>query len=187
MRLSWILLENSAIPSSVSFVCKVSNSLSNAGLTACIDIRFSHHCFTVEFVVGTHQEHHTYSHSGEKRAFDIDRYALSLQLPAHMHRISGAYIHHADNGNYRYMVDIPIEGSKNRSDSIFFNLALKSKAQRNHLKIFVVSTYIKSAKFKANARARRFKSLVVEVSDIFSGACGWAKKKRRSAFPDLSK
>ena len=151
---------------------ELKNSNTSEDLTACIEIHFSHHCFTVEFADEAHQEHHTYFHSGEKRAFDIDRYALSLQLPAHMHRISGAYIHHADNGNYRYMVDIPIEGSKNRSYSIFFNLALKSKAQRNHLKMYVVSAYIKSAKLKANARTRRFKSLVAEVSDIFAGTGG---------------
>ena len=153
-------------PMRIEVELKNSNTLES--LTACIDIGFSHHCFTVEFKDGTHQDHHTYSHAGEKRAFDINRYELSLQLPTHMHRISGAYIHHADNGNYRYMVDIPIDGSKNLSYSIFFNLALKNKAQRNHLKMFVVSAYIKNAKPKANARTRRFKSLVAEVSDIFS-------------------
>lgn len=151
---------------------ELKNSNTSETLTACIDIRFSHHCFTVEFINGTHQDHHAYSHAGEKRAFNLDRYTLSLQLPTHMRRISGAYIHHADNGNYRYMVDIPVEGSRNLSYSIFFNLAPKSKARRDHLKMFVVSAYIKNTKPKVNSRTRRFKSLVAEVSDIFAGTGG---------------
>lgn len=151
---------------------ELKNSSTTQSLTALIDISFSHHCFTVEFIKGTHQDHHAYSYADEKRAFNVDRYTLSLQLPEHMRHISGAYIHHADNGNYRYMVDIPVQGSNKLSYSIFFNLAPKGKVRRDHLKMFVVSAYIKNTKPRANSRARRFKSLVAEVSDIFSGAGG---------------
>jgi hypothetical protein len=49
-------------------------------------VSFSAHCFTEVFDTLRHQPEHRYTYARELRAFDEQRHALSLQLPALVQR-----------------------------------------------------------------------------------------------------
>lgn len=61
-----------------------------------VRVTFGSHCFTEDFDTAKHGDHHRYAHLGEVRAFDLERYACSLQLPRVVDAILGGTIYRSD-------------------------------------------------------------------------------------------
>lgn len=64
-----------------------------------VEVAFSCHCFTVE-LTSAHGPDFLYVHRGERRAFDVQRHHLSLQLPNFFHQMGNRSVYWSNKGNF---------------------------------------------------------------------------------------
>lgn len=141
----------------------------NAEGTTLIDmyVTFGCHCFTEEFNISQHQDHHRYTYKGELRAFDARRYECSLQLPQLMTAMQKGTIYNADE-SYTYAAHITLESMTGpQTYSIFFSLQKDQSAPVPALRMFVKSAYLKPLVARTNAQSWRFVSLAGQISGAF--------------------
>ncbi|OIQ78959.1 hypothetical protein GALL_393240 [mine drainage metagenome] len=132
-----------------------------------LDVTFSCHCFTEAFDESLHQDHHRYRFQGELRAFDVLRYACSLQLPTVIAAMFRGRIHRGD-GSLTYVAYITLSDAPGEQPySVFFSLERDDSKPGNVLAMRIKSAYLKSLVAKANAQSWRFVSLAGEVSGLF--------------------
>lgn len=132
-----------------------------------VHVTFGCHCFTEEFDSARHGDHHRYSHMHEVRAFDVERYECSLQLPNVMNNMLTGKIYRSDK-SYTYVTQIvlpPAVGGQ--SYSIFFSLEKSKKSKEPAAELYVKSAYLSPLKHSANAQSWRFKALVGETAGLF--------------------
>ncbi|MVT01054.1 hypothetical protein [Devosia marina] len=71
-----------------------------------VEVHFSCHCFTEEIAA-----HHTpdlyYSHAGERRAFNMDRYDQSKLLPGLIASLGNRSVYYTRQVNYFFLRDMP--------------------------------------------------------------------------------
>ena len=135
-----------------------------------VDVTFGCHCFTEEFDVVIHSDHHRYTHEGEVRAFDVERYGCSLHLPQVLTTIASGTIYRSDT-SYTYVTKITLQSRTGPVDySMFFSLTKPSKADKtkpaDRLLMYVKSAYPASLKSGPGAQNWRFKKLVCEVAGL---------------------
>jgi len=136
-------------------------------VTVPVRVTFSCHCFTEGFDPDKHGDHHRYSHLGEERAFDLERFACSLQLPRVVDAILGGTIYRSDQ-NYTYVAQIvlpPVAGQQ--PYSIFFSLEKTRKSVTPAVEMYVKSAYLSPLKHSPNAQSWRFRALVGEKAQVF--------------------
>lgn len=141
-----------------------------------VRVTFGCHCFTEDFDTAKHGDHHRYAHLGEVRAFDLERYACSLQLPRVVDAILGGTIYRSDQ-NYTYVSQVvipPVSGQQ--PYSIFFSLEKTKKAAAPAVEMYVKSAYLSPLKHKPNAQNWRFKALVGETAGLFDPKAKARKK-----------
>lgn len=148
-------------------------------VTVPMTIRFGCHCFTEDFKAGVHTDHHRYTYKGELRAFDVERYTCSLQLPAViLQMINGGTIYRADN-SYTYVAHITVASAAGPQDySVFFSLQ-KVGGTAPSLSMFVKSAYLKPLVAKPGAQSWRFGSLAGQVSGAFAPKQKKPKPKKK--------
>jgi hypothetical protein len=133
-----------------------------------VRVTFGCHCFTEEFDPEKHGGHHRYRHLGEERAFDVERYQCSLQLPQVIHAMLSGTIYRADR-SYTYVAQIVLPHITGLQPySIFFSLEKARKSPSPAVEMFVKSAYLSPLKHSPNAQSWRFKALVGEKAEVFS-------------------
>jgi hypothetical protein len=130
-------------------------------------VTFGCHCFTEEFKSPPHLDHHRYTFQEETRAFDVQRYECSLQLPDIITKMLKGKIYRAD-GSYTYVAHITLSDAPGaQAYSVFFNL-VRDKSRPGHaLKMFVKSGYLKQLVTMTNAQNWRFVGLAGDLTDFF--------------------
>jgi hypothetical protein len=132
-----------------------------------VRVTFGCHCFTEDFDPIKHGGHHRYTHLGEERAFDVERYQCSLQLPQVMNSMLSGTIYRADR-SYTYVAQIVLPpGTGLAPYSIFFSLEKTRKSAVPAVEMFIKSAYLSPLKHSPNAQSWRFKALVGEKADVF--------------------
>lgn len=132
-----------------------------------VHITFGCHCFTEEFDPKQHSDHHRYSHMHEVRAFDVERYQCSLQLPHVMDSMLTGKIYRSDK-SYTYVTQIALPSAGGgQSYSIFFSLEKAKKQVDPAVELYVKSAYLSTLKHSANAQNWRFKALVGKKAGLF--------------------
>lgn len=134
-----------------------------------IHVTFGCHCFTETFESPPHLDHHRYTFRGETRAFDVQRHACSLQLPAVINAMFAGRVHWAEQ-SYTYVANIVLgNGPGAQAYSVFFGLE-RDTSRPGALKLFVKSAYLKPLVARKHAQAWRFKSLAGQVAGVFEKA-----------------
>ena len=64
-----------------------------------VGVSFSCHCFTVK-LTSAHSPDFLYDHGGERRAFDLLRHELSLQLPDFFRQLGNRSVYWSNKGNF---------------------------------------------------------------------------------------
>jgi hypothetical protein len=132
-----------------------------------VKVTYGCHCFTEEFKPDVHQDHHRYTHLHETRAFNLERFNCSLQLPAVVTSILGGKIYLADR-SYTYVAQITLPPALGQqSYSVFFSLEKTRKSLAPAAEMYIKSAYLTPLKSKPNARSWRFGALVGEISKAF--------------------
>lgn len=132
-----------------------------------VQITFGCHCFTEGFDADVHQDHHRYTHLNELRAFDVERFQCSLQLPHVVNSMLGGRVYHADKSlTYVAQITLPPNTSQ-QSYSIFFSLEKDHRATVPTVKMYVKSAYLKPLVSKSQAQNWRFAALVGLVSEVY--------------------
>lgn len=132
-----------------------------------LEVEFGCHCFTEEFDQQKHRPDHRYTHKSELRAFNVQRYECSLQLPQVIEAMRNGMIYNADQ-SYTYAAHISLESSAGpQVYSIFFSLKKDKRVETPALKMFVKSAYLKPLVAGPNAQKWRFVSLAGEISGAF--------------------
>jgi len=130
-------------------------------------VTFGCHCFTEGFDETLHRPDHRYTYREETRAFDLQRYQCSLQLPQLMQAMLKGTIYNADE-SYTYAAHITLPSIAGpQSYSIFFNLEKDKRAKEPAVRMFVKSAYLKPLVAKTNAQNWRFASLAGQIADAF--------------------
>lgn len=141
----------------------------NAAATNVIDmhVTFGCHCFTEEFDSSKHTPDYRYSYRGEQRAFNLERYECSFQLPQVMQSLLKGTIYNADE-SYTYTAQITLESLQGpQSYSVFFSLEKDKEAAAPALRMFIKSAYLKPSVGKSNAQNWRFSSLAGQIAGAF--------------------
>lgn len=132
-----------------------------------VHVTFGCHCFTEDFDSEKHGGHHRYTHLGEERAFDVERYQCSLQLPQVMNAMLTGTIYRADR-SFTYVSQIVLPPSTGLEPySIFFSLEKTRKSAVPAVEMFVKSAYLSALKHSPNAQSWRFKALVGQKAEVF--------------------
>ena len=132
-----------------------------------VRVTFGCHCFTEDFDLGKHSEHHRYTHLGEERAFDVERYQCSLQLPQVVNAMLAGTIYRTDK-SYTYVAQIVLPaGTGLQPYSVFFSIEKTRKSPVPAVEMFVKSAYLTSLKHSPNAQSWRFKALVGQKAEVF--------------------
>ena len=105
-------------------------------------VSFSAHCFTEVFDTLRHQPEHRYTYASELRAFDEQRHALSLQLPALVQAIAARKVNFTRENNYLLVEQQNLAGQLDNY-AVFFDL-VKDKTGKG-LRMYVQSAYVKAA------------------------------------------
>lgn len=138
-------------------------------------VTFGCHCFTEKFEGSVHSPDYSYRYRNEIRAFNVQRYVCSLQLPNVILKMLGGTIYHAGD-SYTYAAQLNLgEGVSAQSYSVFFSLERDRNAGEPALRMFVKSAYLKPLVTSSNAQNWRFKSLAGQISGAFQPK---AKKPR---------
>lgn len=85
-----------------------------------LQVGFAMHCFT-RAVTSADAPEELYSDERETRAFDLERYELSKQLPQIVRSLQGRPCAFAKQNNY-VTIDLKAEGGKSRRYGVFFNV-----------------------------------------------------------------
>lgn len=143
-----------------------------------VSVAFGCHCFTEAFKPELHRDHHRYVHNDELRAFDIERFQCSLQLPELVLGIVGGRVYRADR-SYTYVaqIELPQYGGS-RGYSIFFSLDKAGNPVAPAARMFVKSAYMRPLAVNTNAQSWRFAALVGQISGVYPPA---DRTKRRKA------
>lgn len=143
-------------------------AIGNPATYITLKVTFGCHCFTEEFVVGTHVDHHSYRYKDELRAFEMQRYLCSLQLPDVIQKsLLLGTIYNAGE-SLTYAAHISLEGIAGQQDySIFFNLERDKSSAHPTVCMFVKSAYLKPLVAKQGAQNWRFKGLLATISGAF--------------------
>lgn len=132
-----------------------------------VSVAFGCHCFTEEFKTDIHRDHHRYVHKGELRAFDVERFQCSLQLPEVVQGIVGGRVYKADH-SYTYVAQIALPPETGlKGYSVFFSLDKAGHPGAPAARMFIKSAYLKPLVAKTNAQSWRFAALVGQVSEAF--------------------
>lgn len=146
-----------------------------------LHITFGGHCFTEEFKTEVHQDHHRYTHRNELRAFSLERFHCSRQLPDVVKSMLTGHVYRSDR-SYTYVAQITLPSSTGQqSYSVFFSLEKNDRSTLPALRMFVKSAYLRDLASKSNAQSWRFVVLVGQVSGIYPASDkkkSTAKKKR---------
>lgn len=132
-------------------------------------VTFGCHCFTEEFDKSKHTPGHSYTYKGEHRAFDVERYTCSLQLPQVMQSLLKGTIYHAKE-SYTYVahITLPVPLAQGpQSYSLFFSLEKDMTAAAPALRMFVKSAYLKPLVTAQDAQNWRFPSLAGQIAGVF--------------------
>lgn len=127
-----------------------------------VQVSFGIHCFTEEFDHSKHGDHHRYTHGRELRAFNLERYECSLQLPSIVDAITGGKVYYAGD-SYTYVAHIEVPpGSAAQNYSLFFNLVkdASSTLQAPQANMFIKSAYFRDLAAAQNGANWRFAALV---------------------------
>ena len=146
---------------------------------ATLHVTYSIHCFTETFDSATHQEHHRYTHAGETRAFNLERYNCSIYLPSIVGGMARAKVYRALQNNYTYVALVPINGQQNPY-SMFFTLKEVASPGTPTVKMYVQSAYLKPLTVAATAQSWRFGSLLGQVSGVFESASKKPRPKKKA-------
>ena len=132
-----------------------------------VHVTFGCHCFTEGFDADVHQDHHRYTHLGELRAFDIERFQCSLQLPQVVNSMLGGRIYHADK-SLTYVAQLTLPPNLGQqSYSVFFSLEKDRKAIAPTVKMYVKSAYLRPLASKSQAQSWRFAARVGQVAGVY--------------------
>jgi hypothetical protein len=132
-----------------------------------VRITFGCHCFTEAFDPARHGDHHRYTHRGEERAFDVERYDCSLQLPQVMEAMRHGTIYKGDQ-SYTYVAQIMLPPETGRQPySIFFSLNKTRNSSVPAVDLYVKSAYLSALKYSPHAQSWRFKALVGDIAQVF--------------------
>lgn len=133
-----------------------------------ITYRFGCHCFTEDFDNARHTPGHAYVHEHETRAFNPQRYKLSLQLPEILKTQIARGMIYKSKHNYTYISQVALDvgGGRKVDYPIFFSIEKDTTIQHPGVVIFIVSAYLVDLKLENNERNRRFKSLVAHYAEI---------------------
>jgi hypothetical protein len=105
-----------------------------------VAVRFSCHCFT-ERMGAHHTPDFRYDHDGEIRAFDRNRYALSLLLPQMIAMLHTRSVYRSQQANYFVLQQNPMTGFDGPY-LVFFNVA-KAKHKLSDVFMNIESAYMK--------------------------------------------
>ena len=127
-----------------------------------VQVLFGCHCFTEEFDDGCHGDQHRYTHRGELRAFDLQRYACSLQLPALVDAMTQGKVYRSAQ-SYTYVTQIQLPPAVGQhSYSLFFSLEKEpaSTIQAPRATMFIKSAYMRDLAAPKNAPNWRYSALL---------------------------
>lgn len=127
-----------------------------------VQVLFGCHCFTEAFDDTKHGDHHRYTHRDEVRAFDLQRYACSLQLPALVDAMTQGKVYQSAQ-SYTYVTQIQLpQASGHSSYSLFFSLEKKSDStvEAPSATMFIKSAYMRDLAAPKNAPSWRYSALV---------------------------
>lgn len=121
-------------PRGLSFFVK------NLGRDLTIDVKFSNHCFTVDFDPEVHDPAHEIMDHKRRRAYDPERHALSRKLPDMITALPSAavYLTPSDR-NYVYLARF--EAPDGRFYPMYFHLKRAREASLRNLQMVVESAY----------------------------------------------
>lgn len=120
----------------VFFVKKLNRELA-------IEVKFTNHCFTVDFKDGLHDPKHLIWDHKRRRAYDPERHALSRKLPDLIDALPTAavYLTPTDR-NYVYLANVVLPDG--RHYPIYFHLRRAQAGGRQRLLLVVESAYPRS-------------------------------------------
>ena len=135
-----------------------------------VEVTFGCHCFTETFDPRVHEDHHRYTHDGELRAFDIQRYECSLQLPQVIKSLTSGMIYRSDE-YFTYVAQIKVSTESGPvSYTLIFSLirATKNKTDpASRLLMYVKTAYLAPLRARSKtAQHWRFKGLVVDIAGL---------------------
>ena len=144
-------------------------------------VTFGCHCFTEEFDGSLHSPDYRYTYNKELRAFDLQRYECSLQLPSVIQAMLRGTIYNADE-SYTYAAHINLgAGVGSQVYSVFFSLERDKSVEAPALRMFVKSAYLKPLVAKKNAQNWRFMSLAGQISGAFPPKAKKPKPEKKKA------
>ena len=141
----------------------------NAGQIAHVPVHvtFGCHCFTEGFKADVHRDHHRYTHLNELRAFNVERFQCSLQLPQIVNSMLGGRVYHADK-SLTYVAQITLTPGENpQSYSVFFSLEKDRRATAPTVKMYIKSAYLRTLAAKSHAQSWRFAALVGVIAEVY--------------------
>lgn len=80
------------------------------GATFLTRVDFSCHCFTEKFLGRAHTANDEYLFEGERRAFNMQRHALSLALPQQFQTLGNQTIYHTQKESFFHLRTVDDEG-----------------------------------------------------------------------------
>ena len=110
------------------------------GVKVVARVEFSCHCFT-ETLGDEHTPDLKYTHGSETRAFNPERYGLSLKLPDLIRTLGTQSVYHTEQGNFFVLRDQAIGDGK--VPYLVFFRSFKATDKKVHVRIFVQSAYLK--------------------------------------------
>lgn len=105
-----------------------------------VRVEFSCHCFT-ETLDSKHTPDLKYTHNQETRAFDPERYRLSLKLPELIQTLGNQSVYHTEQGNFFTLRDQTLDGGK--TPYLVFFRSYKSTDKKIDVRIYIQSAYLK--------------------------------------------
>jgi hypothetical protein len=140
-----------------------------------LHVQFGCHCFTEGFDDAIHTEHHRYTHQDELRAFDVQRYQLSLALPTVIEQMIVGRVYRADR-SYTYLARIALPPAGGQQPySVFFSLEKDKYRGAPALSLYVKSAYSRGLAAPVNGQSWRFVALAGETAGLFT--TGKSKKR----------
>ncbi|CAA2109011.1 hypothetical protein MBUL_04504 (plasmid) [Methylobacterium bullatum] len=112
----------------------------NLGRDLTIDVKFSNHCFTVDFDATIHDETLLIMDHKRRRAYDLERHTLSRNLPGMIASLPAAavYLTPSDR-NYVYLANF--QAADKQLYPMYFHLRRAHPEAPRNLSMFVESAY----------------------------------------------
>jgi hypothetical protein len=124
-----------------------------------VAVSFSHHCFTkgIEVTDGLSDDQ-LFTHAGEVRLFSVQRWNLSLQLPAIVAELATRECLHANNSNF-VTIAMTDDAGNEREYEVYFRVR---KTGRGRLWLNIESAYVRDpARLASRPRGKRVRFLVI--------------------------